>query len=61
MRCVLVPLGVLTSAEITLWVPGHQATNQPLATVALTFAPSSSVSVVPVTFDPVCPSANERA
>ena len=57
--CVVVPLDVASSADFTTCKPGHQATNQPLPTVACTVLPSSSVSVTPVTSAPVRPSASE--
>jgi hypothetical protein len=44
------PEAFVTCAEVALAVsPGHQATNQPSATVATTLCPSSSASVTPVT------------
>jgi hypothetical protein len=46
---VVVPLGVVTSAEVTPWLPGHQATNQPPPVVAYTPVPSLRTSVTPLT------------
>jgi hypothetical protein len=56
---VVVPLAVVSSADLTACELGHQATNQPWPTVAWTLVPSSRVSVTPVTSEPVRPSATE--
>lgn len=53
-----VPLAVVTSAVKLSTSPGHQATNQPLPTVACTDEPSLRSSVTAVTPDATCPSIN---
>src|ERR1700751_2464111 len=59
--CATMPVGGGSSADFTSCDPGHQATNQPLPTVAWMLVPSSRVSVTPVTSVPVRPSASEYA
>jgi hypothetical protein len=56
---VVVPLAVVTSAELTVWSLGHHAANHPFWSVACTCVPSASTSVAAVTPLPVSPSANE--
>jgi hypothetical protein len=56
---VVVPLAVVTSAELTVCVLGHQAANHPFWSVACTWVPSASTSVAAVTPLPARPSANE--
>jgi hypothetical protein len=46
---VVVPAAEVTWAEVAPALSGHQATNQPSATVDTTFWPSSRTSVTPVT------------
>ena len=55
---VAVPEAVVTCADVALLLPGHQATNQPSATVATTSCPSSSTSVTAVTPGSVRPSTS---
>lgn len=52
---VEVPVTVATAAELMLWLPGHQATKTPLPLDAVTWLPSLSESVTPVTPVPVRP------
>jgi hypothetical protein len=56
--CVVVPLAVVTCAEVASSLPGHQATSHPLATVAWTSSPSLRRSVTPVTVESTWPSTN---
>ena len=58
-RSVVVPLAVVTSAELTVWSLGHHAANHPFWSVACTWLPSPSTSVAAVTPVPTRPSANE--
>src|SRR5947209_19577395 len=53
--CVEEPAGVVSSADSSPCEPGHQATNQPWATVACTLVPSSRSSVTAVTSAPARP------
>jgi hypothetical protein len=50
------PVAVATVAEVTLWLPGHQAMKAPLPLVAVTSLPFPRVTVTPVTPAPVRPS-----
>ena len=56
--CVVVPEALASCAEVAVAVPGHQATNDPSATVACTLLPSESTSVTPVTSAATCPCKN---
>ena len=47
--CVVTPAALATCAEVASALPGHQATNDPSATVACTLLPSDRTSVTPVT------------
>jgi hypothetical protein len=46
---VVVPLGVVISAEVASRLPGHHATNHPLPVLAWMSSPSLRTRVTPVT------------
>jgi hypothetical protein len=56
--CVVTPAALATCAEVASALPGHQATNDPSATVACTLLPSGRTSVTPVTPGMTCPCTN---
>ena len=56
---MVVPLAVVTSAELSVWSPGHHAANHPFWSVAAIRVPSESTSVAASTPLPARPSANE--
>jgi hypothetical protein len=53
---VVTPFAVVISAEVTPWLPGHQATNQSPPVLASTSSPSLRTSVTPVTAGSTWPS-----
>ena len=54
--CVVTPAGVVTSAEVASWLPGHQARNHPSPVLAWTSVPSLRTRVTPVTSEAMWPS-----
>ena len=49
--CDTVPLAVVTSTELASALPGHQARNHPLLTLARTSVPSERTSASEETFE----------
>jgi hypothetical protein len=56
--CVATPAELAACAEVAPALPGHQATNDPSATVACTLLRSDRTSVTPVTPETTCPCTN---